>query len=118
MRKLAEDNYAVNRAYDYFVENVNKEDIIEITGRLHNSWENANLNGYINEKYDSFNEWLIDYGKSIADDIISLLKNNDDKFSALLSNIKFTEKEEFEEKIYQYLLNINEEIENGINESN
>jgi len=118
MKRLAEDNYAINRAYDYFVEHINKEDVFETTGRLHSSWENANSNGYIDEKYDSFNDWMKDYGKSIAADLISLLKNNDDEFNALLSDVKYTEKDEFEERVFEYLQSINEEIENGINESN
>ena len=115
MKKLAEDNYAFNRAYEYFVENVDKEKVIEIAGRLYISWENANLNGYIDEKYDSFDEWLNDYGMSVALDSISMMKD-DDSFGSLYSAIEFTDKNEFDDKIFEFIKSISNEIESGINE--
>lgn len=117
MKKIAEDNYAINRAYDYFIENINMEDIVEIAARLHISWEDANATGFIEEQYDSFNDWMKDYGKSIASDSISKLKNNDEQFNFVFSNIAYEDREEFNDKIFEYLLSISDKIESEINDA-
>ena len=116
LRKTAEDNYQLNRTYDILMNNniFSNEDIYKFTGHTYKSWENANLEGYIEEHYDLFEEWLKDYAVAISQDIIEKAKNENDEFASNYSVLRNSEKEELLDKLNRYILNKHEEIEKAI----
>lgn len=116
LKKIAEDNYQLNRTYDILMNDnlFTDDDVYESIGHMYVSWENANADGYIEEHYDNFSEWLKDYVIATSQDIVTKARNKNEEFASDYSLLSDEEKEKLLEQLSKYLLSKSDEIEEHV----
>ena len=116
--KLADDNNQLNRTLEVLLNNntFNNDDVYKYTNELYSSWKNANEEGYIDEHYMTFSDWLQDYVIAISQDIISQAKNND-AFSRNYLLLTDSDKDILVDKLNAFILEKSDDIYRHIKQS-
>ena len=116
LKRLAEDNFQMNRTYELLMngDNFTDDDIFEFANNIRTSWESANADGYIEEKYDNFASWLNDYVMSISYDLIMKAKNDNEDFANNYALLNDVERDDLVEKVNEYVLTKSNDIEKAL----
>jgi len=111
LKRTAEDNFQLNRTYELLINNsgITNEDIAELAGHMHVAWEKANAEGYIEEQYDNFKDWLEGYAIAIAQDIIAKAKENEE-FAKNYALLDSEDKEKLLDMTNDFVLSKSDEL--------